>query len=207
MQQAFKSYKLLYEHKVNQYTNYVAQPGEQFVSNEFVGQAYLAIVLRAPSDARRRKYKIWSDLYAKIFTGKEIQTHVFTTLVCLYAVRWAEKEKKKHTNVEISRRVAANGAFHIARVAAALFFGKDIFEKVATQLDIKIKLIQADPTILDVHFTEAFSRVLSQISDNPAFVADLDAAFKASVLDEALTTGLWKPKKGTKKAFGPAENH
>jgi hypothetical protein len=195
MQSAFEKYGLLYEHKVNQYANYQPKAGEQFVSNELVGQAYLALILRSPSDARRRKYKIWSDLYSKIFTGKEIQAHIFTTLVSRYAIRWATSEKKKQSVDETKRRVAANGAFHIARVAASLFMGNDAYLKTPAVIEKQISKIKGNPSILDNHFQTAFNIILSQIANNPVFSNDLDAAFKATLLDEALTAHFWPGKK------------
>jgi len=54
MQRRFESYNLLYEHKANQYATTTLTVGQRIVSNEDVGQAFLAIALKKPGDARRR---------------------------------------------------------------------------------------------------------------------------------------------------------
>jgi hypothetical protein len=199
MQEAFQKYGLLYEHKVNQYANYVPKAGEQFVSNELVGQSYLALILKNPSDARRRKYKIWSDQYAKIFTGKEIEAHVFATLVCLQAIAWIKKHKQTYIADETKRRVAANGAFHIARVAASKYLKTDSYAKDQSKLSAGIKAIQATPAILHPYMKEGFEAVLKAVEENPVFLADLDAAFKATLLDSALTKLFYPDVKSVAK--------
>ena len=57
MQRRFANYDLLYQHKINQYAGVTLTAGQAIVSNETVGQAYLALAMRKPSDARRRKYQ------------------------------------------------------------------------------------------------------------------------------------------------------
>jgi hypothetical protein len=61
MQEGFAKYKYYYERKINQYGAGI--PVDRIIVNETVAQSYLAIVLKKPSDARRRKYKVWGELY------------------------------------------------------------------------------------------------------------------------------------------------
>ncbi|WP_319523597.1 hypothetical protein [Breoghania sp.] len=41
----------------------------RILPNELVGQSFLSIVLKKPSDGRGRKYKVWAEFYDRIFTG------------------------------------------------------------------------------------------------------------------------------------------
>jgi hypothetical protein len=200
MQVAFKKYKLLYEHKVNQYAGHTPAGGEQFVSNEMVGQAYLALILRDPSDARRRKYKIWSDFYARIFNGKAIEAHVFSTLVCLRAQIWIAHAKKIFTKDELRRKVVANGMFHIARVAASLYMKKDVHLTCTIELNKSIAALQANPKLIDPFLKKGVELVVCEINKNPVFVQDVDGALKSNLLDTAITSSFYQkgsPKSGT----------
>jgi AIPR protein len=72
MEQAFRNYGYLYERKPRQYETEQIDITRLF-TNEYVAQAYLAIVLRSPSDARARKYKVWGELHGKIFAGGPVE--------------------------------------------------------------------------------------------------------------------------------------
>ena len=79
MQEAFAKYNLSYERKVSEYGPKV--PVNRIVVNEVVAQSYLGIVLKKPSDARRRKYKVWGELYDKIFSGQAVEPYVIAMLL------------------------------------------------------------------------------------------------------------------------------
>ena len=68
MQRRFDKYGLFYERKLRQYDREASVDASRIVPNELVAQSYLAIVMKKPSDARRRKYKVWGELYEKIFS-------------------------------------------------------------------------------------------------------------------------------------------
>lgn len=59
MERAFRTHGLLYERKPRQYDAKEGIDLTKVVPNELVAQSYLAVVLKRPSDARRRKYLVW----------------------------------------------------------------------------------------------------------------------------------------------------
>lgn len=67
MEHAFSIYGYYYERKPRQFDGQAIDLKKLF-TNEYVAQAYLAIVLKTPSDGRARKYKVWGESHARIFS-------------------------------------------------------------------------------------------------------------------------------------------
>jgi hypothetical protein len=195
MQVAFEKYGILYEHKSQQFANTALKPGQLMISNEAVGQAYLALAMRIPSDARRRKYKLWADYYQQVFSGKAIEAHVLCTLVCTHCSAWTKKKKKTLTKDEDARKIVANGMFHIARIASFLWQGVDVFSQTPKQLKKEIEGLRKTPSSLVGVFPAALKLLVDEINNNPAFVVDIDVALRSAVLDSAITTRLNKKPK------------
>lgn len=81
MERGFGIYDLLYERKQRQHDS-ASQDPTKVVPNEAVGQWYLAVVLKNPADGRGRKYKIWGELYDKIFASKQpIEPYIVAALL------------------------------------------------------------------------------------------------------------------------------
>lgn len=190
MQRGFERYNLLYEHKINQYATSMMTAGKKIVSNENVGQAYLAIVLKKPGDARRRKYKIWVDYYKEIFSGKKVEPHIICFLICDAAATWARASRRVSGIIELRRKLINNGLFHIARIAAFLWRDSDSFSQELSLLQEQIKTLQTTPAILNPHFASALDRLEAIINVNPDFMNDVDAALKAALLETAITRSL-----------------
>jgi hypothetical protein len=195
MQVAFEKYGILYEHKSQQFANTALKPGQLMISNEAVGQAYLALAMRIPSDARRRKYKLWADYYQQVFSGKAIEAHVLCTLVCTQCSAWTRKKKKTLAKDEDARKIVANGMFHIARIASFLWRGVDVFSQTPKQLKKEIEGLRKTPSSLVGVFPAALKLLVNEIYNNPAFVVDIDVALRSAVLDSAITTRLNKKPK------------
>jgi hypothetical protein len=190
MQRRFDSYNLLYEHKVNQYVNTTLRPGQKIVSNEEVGQAFLAISLRKPGDARRRKYKVWTDNYSDIFSGSSVEPHVICLLLYQAAKAWSRTAQRATGITELRRKLIKNGLLHIARIAAFLWRGEDSFAQPIATLQKHIKTLQTAPTLVDTHFDTALNRLEALISANPDFVNDVDGALKSALLETSITRSL-----------------
>ena len=130
MKRGFERYNLLYEHKVNQYASTLLTTGQRIVSNEDVGQAFLAIALKKPGDARRRKYKVWTDNYGEIFSGNRVEPHVICLLLYQTANVWARTTRRMVGISELRRKLINNGLLHIARIAAFLWRSDDSFNQL-----------------------------------------------------------------------------
>lgn len=190
MQRRFESYNILYEHKINQYATTALAPGQRIISNEDVGQAYLAIALRKPSDARRRKYKVWTDNYGDIFSGRTVEPHVICLLLYRAATVWAKTARRASNITDLRRKLINNGLLHIARYAACLWRGSDGFGQSTAVLQGQITALQATPNIVSPHLDDGLNRLESLINANPDFQSDVDAALKASLLETAITRSL-----------------
>jgi len=190
MQRRFESYNLLYEHKVNQYATTVLTAGQRIVSNEDVGQAFLAIALKKPGDARRRKYKVWTDNYGDIFNGSSVEPHVVCLLLCQAANTWARTARRAPRITELRRKLINNGLLHIARIAAFLWRGDDSFAQPMATLQGQITILQTTPADVNPHLDNGFNLLETLINANPVFVNDVDGALKSALLEVAITRSL-----------------
>jgi hypothetical protein len=202
MQRGFAIYNLLYEHKVNQYSTTSINPGQRIVSNEDVGQAYLAIALKKPGDARRRKYKVWAENYSDIFSGRSVEPHVICLLIYQAASGWARAARRAIDGrplgdlltdgaaVELRRKLLNNGLLHVARMTACLWRGSDAFNQPIDDLRTQITRLQTNPSVLHGFFDDALNRLEALINANPEFLNDVDNALKSTLLDGAITRSL-----------------
>jgi len=113
-------YNLYYERKPRQYDNAGVQLN-RVIPNEFVGQSYMAIVLRRPSDARARKYKVWGDDYEKVFSGGIIEAHILSTQIATATKKYLNSSGLADSTDDIDRRIGKHGTFHAARIASYLW--------------------------------------------------------------------------------------
>ena len=204
MQRRFERYNLLYEHKVNQYATATLAAGQRIVSNEDVGQAYLAIALKKPGDARRRKYKVWTDNYSDIFSGGSVEPHVICLLLYQAANSWAKAARRTPGISELRRKLINNGLMHIARIAAFLWRGGDSFGQSVATLQGQITTLQATPDIVNPNFDDGLSRLEALINANPDFLNDVDGALKSALLESAITRSLHAPAAATPSPTPPA---
>ncbi len=190
MQRGFARYGLLYEHKINQYATITLVDGQRIVSNEEVGQAYLAIALRKPGDARRRKYKVWTSNYVEIFTGGSVEPHVVCLLLYEASKVWARAARRAPGISDLRRKLINNALLHIARIAAPLWRGTDSFGQANAIIEAQIMLLQSNPVNMHPHFDSALRRLDALINLNPDFLSDLDGALKSAILEAAITRSI-----------------
>jgi hypothetical protein len=184
MQEAFSKYALFYERKVSQYGPSVAV--DRIVVNEIVAQSYLGIVLKKPSDARRRKYKVWGELYDKIFGGGVVEPYVVAILLHRTVSAWLLKTRLTEHPNDLRRKIANNGVFHIARVASYLWRGTDSWNRPADEFKKQIDILEKAPESLAPIFEKAFKVLESALDANAHYKSDLDAALKTATLDSDL---------------------
>ncbi len=187
MQDGFRKYNLFYERKVNQYGPTI--PVDRIVVNEIVAQSYLAIVLKKPSDARRRKYKVWGELYDKIFSGHIIEPYVLATLIYRATENWLISSGLSADPDDVKRKIANNGSFHVARIAAFLWRGSDNWGVVSglTEPDGTLDTSQKD---IDESLTKAFEILEQLIKADPRYASDLDTALKSVTLESDIDKEL-----------------
>jgi hypothetical protein len=165
-----------------------------------VAQSYLAIVLKSPSDARRRKYKVWGELYEKIFGGQPIAPYILATKIVVATSSWSRKSTYISDRNDLRRKLAKNGTFHIARIAAYTYRGNDVWTDVAAKAKSQIEEIEKSTKVLDAHIKRAFHRLEKIISDDQNFRKDLDGAMKSGALDNAISKSLHIRKSKSKNS-------
>lgn len=203
MQRRFERYDLLYEHKINQYATTTITAGQRIVSNEEVGQAFLAIALKKPGDARRRKYKVWADNYAQIFSGSSVEPHVICVLLYQAANVWARTARRAAGITELRRKLINNALLHIARIASFLWRASDSFVEPTATLEAQITTLQTTPTVMNPLFDDALNRLEALINANPDFANDVDGALKSALLETAITRALHRRSAPTPAAAIP----
>jgi hypothetical protein len=197
MESGFAKYNFFYERKLHQYGAGV--PTDRIVVNEVVAQSYLAVVLKKPSDARRRKYKVWGELYDKIFTGQAIEPYVIATIVCRLTNSWLSRSRLTSARSDIKRKLANNGAFHVARIAAFYWRKSDNWNVDGDQLRGEIETIEKNPRLLDQKLKKAFKTLEEIVSKDRHYVSDLDAALKSITLEAEVDKFLYTNRRSKLK--------
>lgn len=204
MERGFGIYDLLYERKQRQHDS-ASQDPTKIVPNEAVGQWYLAVVLKNPADGRGRKYKIWGELYDKIFPSKQpIEPYIVAALLGRRVAGWIDASGLKKDPEDPKRMLAKRGAFHVGRIAAFLWKGDDRWDEPREVLAGRIEILKADDGTLDAPIAEAFAMLERVVRGHLDFTDDLDRALKSYTLDEAISKALHTGHASRKNAAGAA---
>ncbi|PQJ30076.1 AIPR family protein [Rubritalea profundi] len=184
MEAAFLTYGFLYERKVNQFRS-ISLEGKRVVANEVIGQCYLATVMKKPADARRRKYKVWSDYYNHIFSGNSIEPHLLSFLIYEGAKSWINDNNISKSTNNLERKLVNNGIFHITRIVAFLWRGTDSW--TTNNLSENISAVLNSPEVLVSHLPQTLTILTELIESNNVFMRDLDGALKSNILETEIT--------------------
>lgn len=191
MERGFAIYELLYERKQRQHDTASKDP-KKIVPNEAVGQWYLAVVLKNSADGRGRKYKVWGELYDKIFAGKQpIEPYVVAVLLGRRVVEWINASGHKKDKDDLRRVLAKRGAFHVGRIAAFLWKDNDRWDEPQTDFAGRIETLTNDPVALDDTFAKAFALLENIVREDFDLSVDLDRALKSYILDEKINKALY----------------
>jgi len=190
MERAFEAYGYLYERKPRQFIDQAVDIS-RILPNEYVAQAYLAVVLKKPSDARGRKYKVWSEYYDRIFGGQAVEPFIISAKIAKYAAYWIRTHGYDTAEQDLRRTLAKKGIFHLARIASHSWRRSDEWRVDRDQLKSEIDNIEADPSVLDPHIEGAFAMLEVIMARNEQFALDVDRALKSYTLDEAINSKLY----------------
>ncbi|MEX0723910.1 MAG: AIPR family protein [Gracilimonas sp.] len=101
-----------YERKPKQHKNISGENSKKIISNEKMGQAYLAIAMNSPAKAMSGKSKLWSQYYDQVYTSN------IELLICSYYIyKWVSernKKLKKGSTDEYVLAISKYGVFHIS---------------------------------------------------------------------------------------------
>ncbi|WP_102796935.1 AIPR family protein [Bowmanella denitrificans] len=185
IERGFEFYNLYYERKPRQYDSIEGIQKASVISNDIAATSYLAVVLKRCSDARSRKYKVWSEFYDKIFTGDIVQPFVLSSLIYSNVKDSLKHESYVKDSNEKRRYIAKNASFHISRIASFLFRGSDSWIDT-NKMDSEISKIQDGMVNFDDFTRKSFDILLNVVSDEK----DLNAELKSSHLDSKISKEL-----------------
>lgn len=183
LERAFEIYNYYYERKPRQFLN---KPANRIIPNEDVATSFLAIALKRPSDARSRKYKIWSNYYDTIFKTKNVEAFILAFLIKEAAQSYLKSSGLYDDPSEFRRYVAKNAHFHIARIASFIWRRTDNWGNVDS-LKSKLEEIENDPSLLDQTLEESYEKVLDLINADPRLKVDLNSTLKSSSFDNQIS--------------------
>ena len=184
MERAFKHYGFLYERKLRQYDNINEIDVSRIIANEVLAQSYLSIVMKKPSDARARKYKIWSNYYDQIFGGSGvIEPYIISFLLYDIAENWLRNSGLATDTNSLKRTLSKKGAFHIARIASFLWRGDDNWDPKTHDLKSEIKTLVEDPHSINNYIEYSYSILEEIVLRDKKYSSDLDNALKSGNLD------------------------
>lgn len=185
IEKGFQFYNLYYERKPRQYDNIDGIKKATVISNDVAATSYLGIVQKRCSDARSRKYKVWSEFYDKIFTGGIVQPLVLSSLIYLNVKNELKSDSYVKDSNERRRYIAKNASFHISRIVSYILRGADSWSD-SDILDDEIAKIQGGDIDFQDLTKEAFD-ILMGIVDSDK---DLNAELKSSSLDSKISKEL-----------------
>ncbi|MGB4067793.1 MAG: AIPR family protein [Nitrospira sp.] len=192
MERAFSIYGYYYERKPRQFDGQAIDVKKLF-TNEYVAQAYLAIVLKTPSDGRARKYKVWGESHSRIFSGGAVEPYIISAIIASRVTEWLRGSGSTTVSDEIQRLISKRGSFHVARVAAYLCRHSDGWHGAQRVLAQELAEFEKTPSKLTDIIPAAFNLVVSAIKSNPTHAADVDRALKSAALDKDIDKRLHAP--------------
>lgn len=193
-----------YERTPNEFAGIPRRDRKPIAQNHRIGQAYLAIVRKKPSEARGGLYKIWGDDYGKVFNESVLpETYLLPYLILETCKARKRKIYQQLDETDIRRAILGNGILHIARVTSFLWRTTDDWAS-ESKLVQQLQTLKEDPTILDSYFDKALALLTRIFKSSAQFQRDPFLTLKTNRFDDEIDRKLYlpqlrKPKKATKK--------
>lgn len=187
-ERAFSIYDFYYERKPRQFQD--KEDPNRIIPNELAATAYLAIALKRPSDARSRKYKIWSDYYDSIFKSIHIETFIINYLIKNRVSKYINGSQYISSDNELERYIAKNGQFHIARMTSFIWRRSDNWTDVEA-LKENLNQLEENEQVLNDHIQAGFQEILKILDENDNLKIDMNNTLKSSSFDKLLNKELY----------------
>ncbi|TWI03265.1 AIPR protein [Flavobacterium tiangeerense] len=188
LEKGFSMFNFSLERKPRQYEN-TSIPKDNIIPNEDVAVSYLALVLKKPSDARSRKYKVWNEYYDKIFSGTDIiEPYLLSVLIHRKSSEYLLANYSKNADDTI-RYLSKNASFHISRISSFLWRGGDNWTNTGN-LKAEINSYVSNKNILDTHISNAIVILSNIVKSNPKYIADLNNSLKSADIDNEISKKL-----------------
>ena len=123
-----------------------------------------------------------------------VEPYVIAALLHRTAGAWLVQSGMTESADDIRRKLANNGVFHIARIAAYLWRGSDSWHVPTDELKVQIGMLENDPASLSPVFTKALDGLSAIMIGAARYKSDLDAALKSATLDSDVDKALHQKK-------------
>lgn len=139
------------EIKRNEFKNNNKIEKEKVVTNEKLGQAFLAVMLDKPYTALSSKATIFNSNYERIFNDKSYEGLMFSYLILKYVNSKKKENLEKYEQLKVD--IIMYGHFHISYILGKLILHKDnanmkSLEKIK---QLNIKLINNEIELDDIY--------------------------------------------------------
>ena len=185
IEQGFKLYGYYLERKLRQYEN-AGVPKDKIIPNEEVGIAFLAIILKKPSDARSRKYKVWEEYYDKIFNATNIIESYLLSALIHKKVNHFLLSNYSNSDDDLTRYLAKNASLHLSRMSSLIWRKSENWQD-PNEIRKSLNNFISDITIINTSIIASFNLLKNIIEYNSKFKIDLNSAFKSSELDNEIS--------------------
>lgn len=192
LERAFSIHDYYYERKPRQFQDVDAS---KIIPNELAATAYLAIALKRPSDARSRKYKIWSDYYDSIFKSIHVETFIVNHLIKHRTSRYINDSDLINSTDDTKRYIAKNGQFHISRMTSFMWRKTDDWTN-SDLLKLQLTEIESNISFLDDFVQMGFDAIIEILDSNENLKTDLNNTLKASSFDNLMSAKLHQKYSG-----------
>lgn len=183
-----KRFGIHYERMPNEFTDTGDQ--RQVISNQKIGQAYMAVVLKRPGDARSRQYKIWAE-HDRVFSENVYpETYLLVYRIVEKCTQYRKELIARTPEVEISRTILANGVYHLARATSFLWREGDDWNNLES-IRQQLQKMQDESNLLKSHFDNALKILVKIFKDNEEFFQDPGVALKSNDLETKLEKKLY----------------
>jgi hypothetical protein len=186
LEKAFSIHDYFYERKPRQFQDV---DSNKIIPNELAATAYLAIALKRPSDARSRKYKIWSDYYDSIFKSIRVEMFIVNHLIKQRASKYINNSNLTNSPDDIKRYIAKNGQFHIARMTSFMYRKSDNWTDVEL-LKTQLLEIESSADFLDRYTQQGFEAIIEILNNKEDLKTDLNNTLKSSSFDNLMSVEL-----------------
>jgi hypothetical protein len=136
LQEEFEALGYFYERKDNQFSD---KPANVRLSNELLGQIYLAYYLDQPSEAKNNKNLVFVDKYDEIFDDTKITARELLRLYKIYVPllgmkKEIQRKKRRKENIDEKEAFLSRATFHILN-AVKLIVSDQVNEIVQSCVD------------------------------------------------------------------------
>ncbi len=186
-----RRFGLWYERTPNEFADRSKYDPLLVISNQKIGQAYLSVVKRRPSDGSRRQYTVWGEHYQSVFNENVYPETYLLVYRITEGCRAYKREKLRNLKDRDKRRViVANGVYHLSRIASFLWRRDDDWNDLG-RLRQDLQKLKDEPGLLTKYFDEGLELMIKMFRREKQFMQEPTVALKSARLDEEIDAELY----------------